>query len=594
MKRLSILTLALILSACAQLRPVPPEPVTETLLVREAPATGETAVSSEERLRAELIYELLVADLAARQGDLETAIKHYLDVALTSRDPKVAKQTVRLAVLARRHQQALEAARLWVELAPESLEAKRVLALLLVRNGRVEEAVSAYREILAAREDVGKGLLHVAAMLRREADKALALETMRRLASAYPDVPEAHYAVASLAHWAGQGETALVEIDRALALRPEWTEAVVLKARILSSVEGVEAAIAYLQDYLGAHPQNATVRLELARSLVNARRLKEARQQFETLAAQTPDNPDVLYALAMLAMEFGDVDEAEEYLKRLYDLGRRTQAAAFFLGQVYEEREQWEEALRWYRKVRRGEYRLDAQLRVAAVLARLKGLDEALDYLDQVPLVSVDEVRRIFLFKAALLRDAKRYQAAFALLSEALTRLPDDPELLYARALVAERLDKLDVAEADLRKVLEKEPENAAALNALGYTLVDRTDRVEEGGEYIERAYALQPDDPAIIDSMGWLRYRRGELAEAERYLRQAYSRLEDAEIAAHLGEVLWRQGKREEALAVWRRAWQKDPEDEILRATLERFGVSFEDAPQQGQGDGTETAAGP
>ncbi len=574
MKSLVLPVLVLSLGACAVQRGP------ASMVIGDAPRiqtpVPATTTPSEESLRAELIYELLVADLAARQGDLETALHNYLSVAHASRDPQVARQAVRVAVLAQEPKKALEAARLWVELMPESLEPQRVLGVLLVRNGLIDEAVQTYAALVAREAEVGPAILQVAAMLRRETDKEGALRVMRDLARQYPDVPEAHYALASVAHWAGDPELALGEIDEALRLEHEGTAAVVLKARILVDAKDLDAAIAYLQSYLAEHPKATSVRLELARRLVEARRLEEARGQFETLAAQTPDDPDVLYALAMLAMQFGDVEEAKGYLEHLYNLGKRMQVAAYFLGQVAEEQERWEDALRWYRKVRRGEYRLDAQLRIAAILARLKGLDEALDYLDQVPLTNLDEVRRIYLFKAGLLQDYKRYQAAFALLSEVLTRLPDDPQILYARALVAERLDKLDVTEADLRKILEQEPENAAALNALGYTLADRTDRLEEARRLIEAAYELQPDDPAIIDSMGWIRYREGDLEGAERFLRQAYERLEDAEIAAHLGEVLWRLGKKEEARAILRKALEKDPDDEVLRATIERLGLDL------------------
>ncbi len=577
MNRLSsILIVSSLLAACAVPRGGGERLETPPLQVVQPSSQG--APKTPESLRAELMYELLVADLAARQGDLDTALKNYLDVAHISRDPQVVRQAVRLAVLARRPDQALAAARLWVELVPDDPEPQRVLAVLLARSGRVEEAVETFDALLLRQGDLARGFRRIATILRRETEQSQALPVIRALVERHAEVPEAHFALAGIAHWAGETETALAEVDRALAMKPEWSSAVILKARILVDRQDLDAAITYLKDYLARHPKDATVRLELARRLVDARRLEEARTQFETLATQTPDNEDVLYALAMLAMQFGDVDEAEGYLDRLYELGRRTQAVAFFKGQIYEERRQWEEALRWYRKVRRGQYRIDAQLRIAAILAQMKGLDEALDYLDQVPLINTDEVRRIYLFKAALLRDAKRYKAAFALLSEALTRLPDDSQILYARALVAERLDKLDVTEADLRKVLEREPDNAAALNALGYTLADRTDRLDEAEELIEEAYRLQPDDPAIIDSMGWVRYRRGDLEAAERYLRQAYERLDDAEIAAHLGEVLWRQGKKDEALAVWREAWKKYPDDEVLNATLERFGIEPDD----------------
>ncbi len=524
-------------------------------------------------LRDDLIYEVLVAEVAMQRDRPELAVKYYLGVARATHDPDVAARAVRMASFARADDEALEAAKLWVDGAPGDLEARRVLAILYLRTGQSDAALEQFENLMVMEPDnIGHTFLQIGALLRRELEKTVALEVMGNLVANHQDVPEAYFSLASLAVWGGDTDLASSSVDRALDLNPGWVDAVTLKARILREQGDNEGALTFLSDFLKEHPKIQSVRLDYARSLVDMRRFDEARSQFELLAVQLPENEDVLYALAMLSLQFNDLGEAKGYLMQMYKLGKRDELAAYYLGQIAEQQKQDEKALEWYSKVRSGEFRLDAQLRLAAVTVRLYGLQAALEHLHQVVVQNIDEQREVLLFEGSLLKNAQQYGDAFALYTRALEAMPEDAKILYARALVAERLDKLDIAEQDLRGVLKQEPDNVAAINALGYTLADRTTRYDEALELINRALKMEPEDPAIIDSMGWVHYRMGQYDQAASFLRKALERVKDPEIAAHLGEVLWVSGDKKGARGVWDDALKQFEDSEVLLKVMERF----------------------
>ena len=298
----------------------------------------------------------------------------------------------------------------------------------------------------------------------------------------------------------------------------------------------------------------------------------KARAQFKQVLSASPKDPDALYAVGLLALQSNLLDEAQKYLTQNLVVQPENDQARLYLGQVAEQRKLYDEAANWYREVAPGNLYFDAQTRLSLVIAQQGGLTAARKLLHSLEAENEQQQVQIVLTEEQMLREAKQPDTALQVLTTALKDMPDNVDLLYARALVAERLGKLELHESDLRKVLLKDPKNAHALNALGYTLADRTPRYKESLELLEQALALKPDDPFIMDSMGWVQYRLGHHAEAVKYLKSALEKRPDAEIAAHLGEVLWVIGDKAGAESVWTRALKATPDNEVLMGVIKKF----------------------
>jgi tetratricopeptide (TPR) repeat protein len=378
--------------------------------------------------------------------------------------------------------------------------------------------------------------------------------------------------MAHLAVRAGNLDEALAAAERALKLKPDWEAAAVFKARILVSQKDPQAADAFFEAYLKEHPQATNLRMNYARQLIDQKQWERAHEQFKRVIAAQPDDADAVYAVGLLSLQTNRLDEAEKYLKKALELRPENDQARVYLGQVAEQRKRYAEAIRWYEQVSYGEFYFEAQARIGVMIARQGDLPRARAHLQAIEVASeAQKVQRV-LAEEQILREARQYAEAYAVLNKALVEMPGDKDLLYARALVAEKLNRIDVVEADLREVIKKDPKNAHALNALGYTLTDRTTRYDEAHELLKQALALRPDDAFILDSMGWLQYRLGNHTEAVKYLKRALEVRDDAEISAHLGEVLWVMGNRNEAESVWSRALKDTPDNEALLDAIKKF----------------------
>ena len=578
------LTLALALSAaCSQIpvvaSPGPDQPKLASDVQAEAPkppvvpakpATPESNLPKQE-LTPELLYEFLVAEIAGQRGMVNVAKEEYLDLAKKTQDPRIARRATEIAVFSRDQEAALEAARVWIKLEPDAPRAGQTLAAILIGQGKVDEAVP-YLESFLKSEEGPAAFLHLPMLFSKVKDTEQSYAVVKKLAQGYPQLPEAQYAVAQAAIRAGHREEAIEALKQAEKLRPGWEAAALLRAQLLARRSKAEG-LAFLKDYLAEYPQASDVRLAYARLLVNTNQFAEARAQFNQLTEEVPDNPDITLAAGLLALQMADLDEAERLLTRAQELNfREPQTAAYYLGQIAEEHKQLDRALELYQSVDEGEFMIPARSRQAGILARQGKLAEARSLLTETP--TQNDIQRIQLIQAEanLLRDEKDFQGVYNVLSDALKKFPDAVDLLYDRAMAAEKINKLDVMEQDLRKVIRIKPDYAHAYNALGYTLADRTDRLAEAEELLGKALSLAPDDGFILDSMGWLYYRKGELAKAQETLERAYKNRPDAEIAAHLGEVLWMKGAKDEADKLWHASLQSNPQNEALIETLKKF----------------------
>jgi tetratricopeptide (TPR) repeat protein len=520
-----------------------------------------------------MLYEFLLGEIALQRGDTGLAAQTFLDLAKRTRDPRVARRAVEVANQARMPQLALEAAKTWQELDPASSHALQVVAALLIAEKRVEQALPYLEKLLASSGvNLENGFMQLNRLLVGNPDKAANLRVVRKLAARHPQLAHAHFAIAQAAAAAGDDKAALAAIRRASSLRPEWELAALLEAQIVQK-HSPSAAAKVLGDFVAKNPDSREARLNYARALVLDKRIPEARKQFEAVLAASPGNPEVIYAVGLLAFQLKDYVVAEENMKRLLGMKYRdSNGVRYLLGQIAEDQKHWPQAIDWYRDIDDGEHALPARMRTANAIAKQGRLDEARAFLKKVAADHPEEQAQLTVAEAQLLREAQRHQDAFQLLSEALQKEPDQPELLYDVALTAEKLERFDVLESQLRKLIQVRPDHAHAYNALGYSFAERNMRLPEARTLIERALEISPDDYFIMDSLGWVLYREGDLKGAAEQLRRAYSGRPDAEIGAHLGEVLWVMGEREEADRVWQESLKAGPENETLQKTIKRL----------------------
>ncbi len=524
-------------------------------------------------LTDEILFKLMLAEIATQRGQSNVAVSAFLDLARETRDPRIAQRATEVAWNARHIPAALEAASLWLQADPESKQARQVLATLLVSQAQLAEAKPHIEKWIASDPaNIGQSFLQLSALLNRHKDKTAVAKLLQMLAQPYPQVPEAHLAVAQAALDANELALALEEVRIVLELRPDWELAALFQAQVLQRRSNAEA-IQYLEDYLKTYPAAKDARLNYARLLVSEKKFSEAREQFEVLLANVPQNADVTMAVAMLAIQAKDYDAAETQLMHLLEINYKDpDAVRLYLGQINEDRERYDEALKWYGAIGPGEHFINSRSRYAGVLAKQGHLAEARNYLQQTSAQDNQQRARLVQAEAQLLRDAHEYQEAFKLLGAALVKLPDTPDLLYDHAMAAEKVNRIDVLEANLRKLIKARPANAHAYNALGYTLADRNERLAEAHSLIEIALKLSAEDPFIMDSMGWVLFRMGKDKEALDYLQRAFELRPDAEIAGHLGEVLWHMGQREQAQKIWSEMLKAHPKNEMLQNTIKRF----------------------
>jgi tetratricopeptide (TPR) repeat protein len=527
-------------------------------------------------LTGQTLYDFLLGEIAAQRGNPALAAQTYLSLAKRTRDPRVARRAVEVANFARMPELALEAARLWHDTDPASAQALQSVSVLLVSARRVEEAEPYLAKLLASGGNAAaNGFMQLARLLAGNPDAAANLRVVRALAAPNPDLPEAHFAIAQSAAAANDEALALDEVRRAAALRPDWEIAAMYEAQLLQRRSPAEAG-KRLAAYLEKFPGSRDVRLNYARMLVLDKRYPEARAEFESILKRFQNDADAIYAVGLLAFQVKEYAVAESNMKRLLDLGYRdANAVRYTLGQIAEAQKDWTRAIDWYKVIDRGEYAMPARTRTAHAIAKQGRLDEARAYLRSADVQGEPQRVQLLVAESQLLRDANLHREALDLLGEALQKSPDQPDLLYDHALTAEKLNQFDVLESNLTKLIQLKPEHAHAYNALGYSFAERNIRLPEAKKLIERALEIAPQDFFIIDSLGWVLYRMGDLNGAAAQLRRAWEGRPDGEIGAHLGEVLWVLGERDEARRIWQEAFRSSPENDTLQKTLKRFSFS-------------------
>lgn len=548
---------------------------------RSRAAADDAEVLPEVELTPQLLFRVLASEIAVQRGEIASAALTYLGLARDTRDPRFARRATELGVAARAPT-ALEAARLWHELAADSEQAAQAFESLLLIDGQVAEAEPLLATRLAQAR-AGDKLDEFYAQLRRNLpavrDPGAALAMVQRLAAPDLALAEARLAIAAVAHAAGNHELAEQEAIAALRMRPD-DRGTLLATLAYSNPdkEGAERARRRLADYLERHADDAELWFVHAQTLAADGQTARARDEFGRALKLDPDNPRILMTVAQFDYRNKDLEQAEQLLKRYLELPgqlRNPDPARLMLGLIAEDRDDPEQALRWYEQVQPGDQLIPAAARRAALTAKMGRLAEARQILHAVPVTSNAQRVRLLTIESGVLRELGQQQEAFKILDDGLAKYPDDQDLLYAQGMAAERINRMDAMEKSLRRLIALAPKNANAYNALGYSLADRKLRLAEAQQLIEEALRLQPESAHIIDSMGWVMFRRGQIEQALRHLIKAYELAPEAEIAAHLGEVLWASGRKEEARNIWRGALREEADNEVLNETLKRLGAT-------------------
>jgi tetratricopeptide (TPR) repeat protein len=541
------------------------------------------ALTSEVQTQAngEFVFKYLAAEVAGQRGELGLATKLFFDLAKSSRDVRLAERAAKVAMYSKNAQAALETAKLWLELDANSTEAQQAATQLYVINGDLNAAKPLLQKLLEKEDTRANGFLYLNSLLSHQANKTNVLQLVQDLAAPYPQLAEAHFTIGQAAFQANNLQLALSETIRANQLRPNWEIAAIQQADILFSTSP-DQAISFYRSFLNDTPDANDARLNLARMLIKQSRFNEAKPELLKLSKLANSNPEILVVVGLLSVQSNEFSDAEKYfLQALNSNIKNKDPIYLYLGQIAEKNKNDAEAINWYVQVQQpgekassqqADHYLDAKLSMANVMSRTQGADAAIQMLDDLENLSDAQLAQVITAQANLLAQAKRFQESYELLGKAVANMPNSNELIYDYAMAAERVQQFTVLETQLRKLIKIKPDFAQAYNALGYSFAERNVKLEEANKLIAKALELSPNDHYIMDSMGWVQHRLGNLDKAFEYLNKAYNLQNDAEIAAHLGEVLWKQGKQDEASKIWADTLKVSPDNDLLLKTIKRF----------------------
>ncbi|KVX90269.1 hypothetical protein WL09_08330 [Burkholderia ubonensis] len=532
-------------------------------------------------LTSQIVYQVLAAEVALQRNQPAPAFQTYLALARDTRDPRMAQRATEIALAAQSPADALSAANLWRQYAPDSNRASQVDAALLVLAGKPADAQPMLaRELARATGDTrGPAILALQALLARGADRVGGLAVLRDMLKNDMNRPEAQLAIARQQLAVDDKDGAAQSLKQALQIRPDYLPA----ALMLSQMGPAEraAGIASFEKYVQQNPKSRDARLALSQLYLADERLDDAQKQFETMRKLDSNDPTPLMALALIKIQQKKLDDATAYLKQYVQLGAKQPNADvgqgyIYLAQIAIDQGNDATASQWLDKVdQTSQHYLPAQITRAQLLQKQGKTDEARKVLDNLPVNDPRDAAVIARTDASILFTAKRYGEAEMRLSRAVADFPDDPDLRYDYAMAAEKTGHYTTMEQQLRELIRTQPDNPQAYNALGYSLADRNQRLPEASKLIEKANALAPNDAYIMDSLGWVKFRMGDTAGATKVLRRAYDLQPNAEIGAHLGEVLWKSGAQEEARTAWRAAQKLEPDNDTLVQTLKRLQIN-------------------
>jgi len=569
MKKWIAIAIFLSLSGCA----VSPEKEPETEGEAAKPDGLESRVNRNTVIDEEVLYLLMAAELAGQRNQYDLAMDAYLQAAKRVDDPRIAERAVKIGLFLKDEQRTREALSVWLAKDGKNLAARKFAVLLAIKNSDRKAAVENLNAMLVD-DPAGfeTGLLEMTKLLEKEGRTQFTYDVLEDLVLQHPAQANVFFVQAVLASVLQNNELAQQKINRALLIEPDWNKAIIFQAQLAGRSGDLAKARASLEKAVKQAPEDRQLRKMLIEVLVNSRDYDDAIKLCQNALEDKPDDAEMLFTLALIHMQQGQVDKAENTLEKLLNNPEWEGQASFYLGKIALEQQHPDKALAWFDRVGDGNYAFDADITAVSILMSQKRFEDVEVRVKRMDIKYPEQHLRILMVKAELYNQLGKYQEAFDVLTQALKDMPDNRDVLYARALVAERLDKLDVLESDLLKILDKKPDDVGALNALGYTLTDRTQRYDEAAKYLERAIRLQPDEAVVIDSYGWLQFKLGKPERALEYLRRAYEKQAENEIAAHIIEVLWVIGEKKEAKELFDSVYKKSPDDEYLLEFKKRF----------------------
>lgn len=568
------LALLSLLPGCSVLMPEKTAPAGLTQSEAAASAQTTTADPITAPIAKDTLFSLMVAEFAGHRHQYDIAMDQYLQQAARTGDAAVAERALRIAQYTGHPEGVAEASTMWLAADPENPAAVQAAAQVALAQKDYDASLDYYLRFYELTGIAQFDFFAASLASIQSPDSEAALESLESVAEDYPQEPNLLYARAILEQSLGHNDEAIRHIDAALKIKPDYLTASIQKGRILSADGQLEEAIRWMRRLNRKHPENKQVGLLYARLLLQDNQLKDARSVFSDLNGIYPEDNQILLSLALLEDELGEHKRAKAHFAALIERNQSLNESHYYLGRIAEEEEEDWLALDYYQQVMNSREYLPAQLAAARVLKRVEGVDEALSYLQAQAGLYPEHASQLTRIETDLLINADRVEDALNRLTQALSEAPDDENLRYTRAMVAEKAGDKALMEEDLRHIIDLNPDNAEALNALGYSLTLMDGRLNEAEPLITRAIALQPENAAIIDSLGWLYFRQGRINEAGPLLMDAWNRMNDHEVAAHLGEWLWTTGNGSEARLIWKRGLELVPDSPVILDTLERLGV--------------------
>lgn len=563
-----------LLYGCASAPEQVGEPKTLEKTVKSDKASTKNKLKDDKgSLSPDVLFMLLTAELAGQRGQYDVAMEGYLEAAKRVHDPRLTERAAMIAMYMKDGNRTNEAVNLWLKQDPGNLTARKIAALSALkardRQGAVDQ-LSALLQLDPAGFE--KSLFELASSLQKEGDVAFVYDVLDALVVKHPNQASLYFVQSLLASDMKNKGLAESKIEQALRLQPDWDKALILQAQMALYSEDFARAEALLRNASVKYPDNEKFKKLLAQVLIKSAKYEEAGEVYEALVAANPKDIENRFSLALVNLQLDRDSKAEDTFKDLLEDAEWRNQSSFYLGKIEEKKNNTEKALNWFDKVTEGPFEFEAAVTSISLLAKDKQFERAFGRLRQLPAKFPKQKTRIVLIEAELYSQQRQYDKAFSLLTQELNNTADQEELLYSRALMADRMDKLDVMEADLKKILAKSPDNAEALNALGYALADKTNRYSEAEGYLLHALRVKPDEAVILDSYGWLKYKMGDHQAALSYLKRAYGKQPENEIAAHLAEVLWVSGKKEEARKLYEKALDEAPDDVYLLNFKDKF----------------------